>query len=203
MTIGQIIKKYREERGLSQRQFATLCNVSNGYISMLEKEKNPKTNEPITPSLPALKTIARAMNVSLNELLELADDVSVDISNHAYISSDTDIVLTERERALIIAYRNLNDEGQKKINDYLLGRTNIRENRPFTEARELSDKDRRILVSYHSKPEMQSSVDKLLDISEEKIHYVKVAARNGGVKEVALTDEELERLKNLPDVDDL
>lgn len=81
MTLGDVIKTYREEHDLSQRQFALKCNISNGYISMLEKGENPKTHEPIMPSLAALKAIASAMEMSLNELLSQADDMPVDLSD--------------------------------------------------------------------------------------------------------------------------
>ncbi len=80
MTIGEVIRKYREDHNLSQRQFALKCNISNGYISMLEKGINPKTNEPIMPSIAALKAISSAMNISLNDLLIQADDMPVNLS---------------------------------------------------------------------------------------------------------------------------
>lgn len=80
MTVGDIIKEYRINHGLSQRQFAIKCNLSNGYISMLEKGVNPKTQQPIMPSITLLKTIADAMNISLNELLTQADDMPVNLS---------------------------------------------------------------------------------------------------------------------------
>lgn len=37
MDIVQIIKEYRESRGLSQRQFSQMCGISNTYVSYLEK----------------------------------------------------------------------------------------------------------------------------------------------------------------------
>lgn len=80
MTIGEVIRRYREDHSLSQRQFALKCNISNGYISMLEKGINPKTNEPIMPSIAALKAISSAMNISLNDLLIQADDMPVNLS---------------------------------------------------------------------------------------------------------------------------
>lgn len=80
MTIGEVIRRYREDHNLSQRQFALKCNISNGYISMLEKGINPKTNEPIMPSIAALKAISSAMNISLNDLLIQADDMPVNLS---------------------------------------------------------------------------------------------------------------------------
>ncbi len=70
MKIGEKVKRYREEHDLSQRQFATLCNVSNGYISMLEEGKNPRTNEPITPTLSTIEKIAKAMGMSALELID-------------------------------------------------------------------------------------------------------------------------------------
>lgn len=79
MTIGDIIRDYRKEHKLSQRQFAIKSNVSNGYISMLEKGKNPSTNEPIMPSMLLLGSIANAMELTLNELLCLVDDMPKNI----------------------------------------------------------------------------------------------------------------------------
>lgn len=81
MTVGDIIRNYREGHKLSQRQFAIKCGISNGYISMLEKGINPKTGEPIMPSIGALKIIASGMNISLNDLLVQADDMPVDLSD--------------------------------------------------------------------------------------------------------------------------
>lgn len=43
MTLSDFVKEYRKEHDLSQRQFAAICGLSNGYISMLEKNMNPKT----------------------------------------------------------------------------------------------------------------------------------------------------------------
>ena len=61
MTLKDLIAEYRNEHGLSQRQFATACGLSNGYISMLEKGLNPNTKLPVTPSLPKLKQLASGM----------------------------------------------------------------------------------------------------------------------------------------------
>lgn len=81
MTLGKIIKSYRERNDLSQRQFALLCDVSNGYISMLEEGRNPKTNEPIVPSIVTLKKLAKAMSLTLNDLMHQVDDMEVSISD--------------------------------------------------------------------------------------------------------------------------
>lgn len=60
MTLRELVMDFRKEHGISQRQFANMCGLSNGYISMLERNSNPKTGLPVTPSLTALKKSLRA-----------------------------------------------------------------------------------------------------------------------------------------------
>lgn len=79
MTLKDLIIEYRNDHGLSQRQFATACGLSNGYISMLEKEMNPNTKLPVTPTLPRLKQLASGMGMSLTDLLVKVDDMPVEL----------------------------------------------------------------------------------------------------------------------------
>ncbi len=80
MTLKELITGYREEHKLSQRQFATACGLSNGYISMIEREINPNTGEKIVPTLVALQKLATGMHITLADLLVLVDDMPVDIA---------------------------------------------------------------------------------------------------------------------------
>lgn len=80
MTLGDFMRKYRDDHNISQRSFAKACGVSNGYISMIEKGINPKTNEPITPTLPMLRAIASGMGLTTHELLTMVDDMDLDIT---------------------------------------------------------------------------------------------------------------------------
>ena len=91
MTLGELVKKYRTEHELSLRDFSRLSGISNGYISMLEKNEHPKTKKPIVPSIEKMKCIASAMNMSLDSLLDAIDgDQEVSIKPEpAPISSDT------------------------------------------------------------------------------------------------------------------
>lgn len=79
MTLKDLIIEYRNDHGLSQQQFATACGLSNGYISMLEKEMNPNTKLPVTPTLPKLKQLASGMGMSLTDLLVKVDDMPVEL----------------------------------------------------------------------------------------------------------------------------
>ena len=85
---------------------------------------------------------------------------------------------------------------------YLLGYTEEKEKSPA--GAELSEKDKKLVDAYHkSEPVIRATVDKILGI-EEKTYKVKIAARNGGgIREETLTEEEYNRLKSLPDVEDV
>lgn len=79
MTLGELIKKHRDKHDLSQRQFAEICGLSNGYISMIEKGENPKTKLPVTPTLPVYQKIATGMGIKVTSLFSSIDDMPVDI----------------------------------------------------------------------------------------------------------------------------
>lgn len=124
MKLGDYIKNYRLSHDLSQRQFAIKCGVSNGYISMLEEGKNPRTNEPLIPSLNMLKKIANGMNLSIHELISSVDDMPISfednmdkiaIQESVFSSMD----LSVHEKSVICAYRN-HPEMQGAV-DKLLG----------------------------------------------------------------------------------
>lgn len=80
MKLGDLIIQYRTTHGLSQRKFADICGLSNGYISMIERGFNPKTKKPITPTLPQLKKLADGMNSTIMDIFESVDDMPIDIS---------------------------------------------------------------------------------------------------------------------------
>ena len=45
MTLGDIIKSYRSKYGLSMDSFSDKSGISKAYISLLEKNKHPKTGK--------------------------------------------------------------------------------------------------------------------------------------------------------------
>lgn len=97
MTLGELVKKYRTEHELSLRDFSRLSGISNGYISMLEKNEHPKTKKPIVPSIEKMKCIASAMNMSLDSLLDVIDGDQAD------------------ESELLAKYRHMNDKGKQRL----------------------------------------------------------------------------------------
>lgn len=83
LKLGDIIRRYCEENGLSQRSFASKAGLSNTYIAMLFKGANTATGQPIQPSLPTIKKIAEAMDSTLDALLRQMDDEIVNMGTDA------------------------------------------------------------------------------------------------------------------------
>ncbi len=60
--LGENIKRLRQSRGYSLREFAKIVNVSNSFISQVESGK-------ISPSLAKLKDISNALNTTIGSLI--------------------------------------------------------------------------------------------------------------------------------------
>ncbi len=61
--ITRNLKKLRESKGLSQEKLARLSDVANNTIVKIEAGKNQN------PTLDTLKKIAKALSVSVDELI--------------------------------------------------------------------------------------------------------------------------------------
>lgn len=121
MKLGDLIARYRSDHSMSQRQFANICGLSNGYVSMLEKGKNPATNKPVTPTIPQLKKIAAGMGMTLMDLLDQVDDMPIDISELevpvqlSVFENSIASTLDEDELDLIRKFRCLDDRGKSAV----------------------------------------------------------------------------------------
>lgn len=62
--LGQNIKSLREKHGLSQDRLAKLADVANNTIIKIEQGENPN------PTLETLKKIAKALDVSIDDLTQ-------------------------------------------------------------------------------------------------------------------------------------
>ena len=74
MKLSEILIDYRKKRNLSQREFSRMCNLSNSYISFLEKEMNPRTGRPMVPTLEQYKKLSNGMGISVQRLFEILDE---------------------------------------------------------------------------------------------------------------------------------
>lgn len=82
MTLGQIIKNYRQEHGYSMDVFAEKSGISKSYISMLEANKDSRGNV-IAPSLKTISLAAKAMNMDFQDVFsQLDSDQAVVINEY-------------------------------------------------------------------------------------------------------------------------
>lgn len=76
MTLGDLIKDYRMEHGLSMDAFAKKSGLSKAYISLLEKNKHPKTGKEIVPSIEIIKKVADAIGKDFDVVFNSIDSTT-------------------------------------------------------------------------------------------------------------------------------
>lgn len=59
---GQLVRKYRKERNMSQEQLALLCNMDRSYLGRIERGE-------VNLTLEKIYELARMLKVSPRELL--------------------------------------------------------------------------------------------------------------------------------------
>jgi len=101
--LGGFIRTQRQMANLSLRQLSALTEVSNPYLSQVERGLHE-------PSVRVLKSIADALNVSTETLFERAGLVEAtgkpaDPTTEAAIRSDERLTQAQR-RALLSVYRS-------------------------------------------------------------------------------------------------
>jgi transcriptional regulator with XRE-family HTH domain len=104
-SLGRYIRMQRQLADLSLRQLADMTKVSNAYLSQVERGLHQ-------PSLRVLRSIADALNLSADTLLNQAGMAGGDgaaaprSTTEAAIMSDPDLGPEERD-ALLRVYRSL------------------------------------------------------------------------------------------------
>jgi len=59
---GQLVRKYRKERNMSQEQLALLCNMDRSYLGRIERGE-------VNPTLEKLYELAKFLDVNVKDLL--------------------------------------------------------------------------------------------------------------------------------------
>lgn len=73
MILGDLIKKYRADNGMSMEQFAQRSGLSKAYVSILERNRNPVNGKPVVPSLETIKAVAQATGQDFNDIIAMLD----------------------------------------------------------------------------------------------------------------------------------
>jgi transcriptional regulator with XRE-family HTH domain len=104
LALGQVIRTQRQLSKLSLRDLAALTDVSNAYLSQIERGMHE-------PSVRVLRSIAEALEIPADSLLRdaglLAEDEepSEPASAEAAIRADRDLTDAQKE-ALLAVYRS-------------------------------------------------------------------------------------------------
>ena len=103
--IGNIICELRKERNLSQKKLADAIGVNQATIAKIEINRNEATASTI-------RKLANYFEVSSDYLLELEDDFGSRIPAAMDTPALPSEELTEKEKALLQAFKNLLPETQ-------------------------------------------------------------------------------------------
>ena len=121
MKLGELLKSYRAEHKLSMDAFCELSDVTKGYISMLEKNEHPKSKKPIVPSYDTIEKIAKGMQISTEDLIDMLDDdqeIQINATpvllSKSPIQSIYDQLEPPRQRKVITYAEKLRDEQEKR-----------------------------------------------------------------------------------------
>lgn len=100
MTLGLFIKKYREDNNLTMDEFSQKSGLSKSYISMLERNKDPRGN-PIHPRIEAIEKVANCIGYDVNDLIASLDD---------------DIMINNTQKTELTEFVTRDEEAYKKWN---------------------------------------------------------------------------------------
>ena len=128
MKLGELLKSYRTEHKLSMDAFCELSDLTKGYISMLEKNEHPKSKKPIVPSYDTIEKIAKGMQISTEDLIDMLDDdqeiqinaTPTDLSKSPIQSIYDQLAPPRQGKVLTFAERQLDEqknEDKTKINE--------------------------------------------------------------------------------------
>ena len=99
--LGSYIRKYRGNQSL--REFAKKCGISHTHLDSIEKGIDPRSGKSVRVTIDTLEKIAKAMNMTINDLLINSGEVSNESINevnknkyiHNYVPDDDDLKILE------------------------------------------------------------------------------------------------------------
>lgn len=116
MTLGDVIKEFRELNKLSMEEFGKMAELSKSYISMLENNKDPRGN-PINPSMETIDKVANVIGVDLDILVSKIDqDVIVNKKKSSFSNfDDSDEETATKWKFIKYCYEHASQEEKNKV----------------------------------------------------------------------------------------
>ena len=120
MTLGEIIKNYRAEHDMSMDDFVKASGLSKAYISMLENNRNPKTNRPIIPSIDTYNKAAKGMRMNVTDLINCIAPMRVQsVVDEQKAIGENPPALFAYERQLLDSFNELSTERQIQVQTFI------------------------------------------------------------------------------------
>lgn len=167
MTIGDIIKSYRAEHHISQDIIANRAGVSKAYISILERNVNPKTGQPPVASLKTINSIAKAIGSDFDSIFDQLDD---------------DIKIAVGEQIPVRNGLKIKDKIKKRIPDYEASLKDISiDSWTYATLILFAQKNNRTLqeeIEDRLYQSLESDIDDMVCAEDHTIQF-EMAARNG------------------------
>lgn len=117
MTLGDIIKQYRQQHGVSMEYVANLCGITKGYVAMLERNINSKTGRPVKPTVETIAKVCNGLHLNIDAVFnQLDDDYEITVASAA--PSPLSSSLTDEENHLLSIYRDMDPVAQVKFVAY-------------------------------------------------------------------------------------
>lgn len=119
MKLSEYVKQYRMTHGLSLRSMAEKCKCSYQYLSKLEN------NEIETPQIYTLANLAEGMGMTVHELLETVDDMTVytktyhiempNVPTEKFIHAAAKLAKNKPKNDLLEAYEKADPKTQRAV----------------------------------------------------------------------------------------
>jgi transcriptional regulator with XRE-family HTH domain len=87
MNLGEIIHNYRMDNKMTLDDVAKKCGITKGYVSMLEKNVNPKTKRALSPSIETILKVSKGLSIDIDKMFEMLDDDIRIALNHESLKS--------------------------------------------------------------------------------------------------------------------
>lgn len=122
MTLGMLVKEYRDSHGMNMQDFAKRCGLSKAYISILERNHNPASGKPPIPSMETIMVISNVIGRDFNEVISLLDrDQLISLRpepsalKHLPTSLPEEPPLSDEARAIAQAYEMATPKEQQTV----------------------------------------------------------------------------------------
>lgn len=114
MILGDFIKQYRTQSGMNMQDFANKSGLSKAYISILERNYNPRSGKPPIPSLETIRAVASVIGMDFNDVIAALDgDQKISLDSNPAIAASNH--LSAEEQTFLDIFSNLSPDDQKLI----------------------------------------------------------------------------------------